>query len=82
MCGVDNGYGDKDAWNYCLQSTSVEEWVDCIDPTLHGPAHLSLSGSWRTPQQKNDSEDCSQWFGWLVPDNYVYDVDPPLGICF
>ena len=69
MCGFSVAYGESKSWDYCLQAAkkSITNWDACIEARLHGPAHMSIAGSWRRPSQATDSPMCSQWFGFIPP---------------
>ena len=53
----------KDYWNICLSvGEDIKKYMECVDPHLHGPSHLTVAGTWRRPSQKVDSNKCAQWF--------------------
>lgn len=71
LCGVRFDLGDPTAYSRCtnLKNPDISAFRQCIDPTLHGPAHLFVGGSWKRDSQKGlpDSLNCAQWIGQIRP---------------
>ena len=68
ICGYSIGLGDPNMWNMCLNvGGSISDWTACVDSNIHGPAHSSIAGSWRSETQKYDSPYCAQWYGYISP---------------
>jgi len=72
LCGVHFQLGNPDAYTICQETISnpdMEAFRTCIDPTIHGPAHLYIGGSWKRDSQlgQPDSLNCAQWIGQIRP---------------
>lgn len=74
LCGRYFEFGDPNSYRLCSAlGPDISQFRECTDPTLHGPAHLRLGGSWKRTSQRNakDSQNCAEWYGLIQP-----SVDP------
>lgn len=58
LCGIQFDFGDASFYSKCSSlGANISEFRLCIDPTIHGPAHLAIGGSWQRDSQtgKKDS---------------------------
>lgn len=70
LCGIEFDMGNKMSYRECnVIEPDISLYRQCIDPSLHGPAHLAIGGSWKRASQldREDSPSCAQWYGQIRP---------------
>lgn len=63
---MNTNFGSKTSWDECLSiNEDINDYMACIDPNLHGPAHMAVAGTWHRSSSQKDTSDCAQWFSVL-----------------
>ena len=82
MCGMEIGLGSIPNFDHCLDvGPNINNYMACLDPSIHGPPHSIVGGSWKRESQLpfQDSPSCSQWYGYIPPPEFPANYTKPKG---